>query len=515
MRSSLFRPGKDTLVLLLVCGTLAVPAFGQESVSNRRVACVNGFADGYPCEAVDLLAFVSNADLNAQARESLDIWGWTDPETGAEYVLAGMDNGTSFVDVSDPQDPRVVGFLPHSGAAPSGWRDVKTYANHAYIVADRSGLHGLQVFDLTQLRGLSGQPVQLTMTAHYQGFGSAHNVAINEDTGFAYVVGASGGQDCGGGLHMVNVQIPDTPRFVGCFSHDGTGRAGTGYTHDVQCVDYQGPDVEHVGKEICLASNETAVSIADVTVKGQARALAKAEYPGVAYAHQGWLTEDQRIFILGDELDERAGEPARSLIFDVSDLDDPIYLGEYQAVTRSIDHNLYVRGDFAYQANYTAGLRILDISEPELPQEIAYFDTTPTQGGTRFAGAWSSYPFFDSGTIAVSSIGEGMFLLSATHPSLSVDREVAADVPDAFGLRAPWPNPFTERFTVEIDVQTPGSLRVTLTDLLGREVHVALDQEVAPGVKRLAIPGTGLASGVYMLRVEANGGVATRAVTRH
>lgn len=461
-----------------------------------------------------MLSFVPNRVLNRDARESLDLWGWTDPDTGAEYVMAGMDNGTTFVDVSDPQDPRVIGFLPQSGAAASGWRDVKTYANHAFIVADFAGFHGLQVFDLTQLRDHTGDPVEFATTAHYQGFGSAHNVAINEDTGFAYVVGASGGQDCAGGLHMVNIQIPATPRFVGCFAHDGTGRAGTGYTHDVQCVEYHGPDVEHVGKEICVASNETAVSIADVTVKGRARALSKAEYPGVAYAHQGWLTEDQSMFILGDELDERAGEPARSLIFDMTDLDDPIYVGEYQAVTRSIDHNLYILGDFAYQANYTSGLRILDVSDPVVPVEIAFFDTTPTLGGTGFAGAWSSYPYFESGTIAVSSISEGLFLLKATHPSLSVSNEAEPSLPGAFEVRAPWPNPFAESFSVDVEVRHGGPLRVTLTDLLGREVALAFEQMATPGTQTVRVPGDGLAAGVYMLRVELDGVVVTRPVTR-
>ncbi len=508
------RRAKDSLALLLLGLILVGPTQGQESASGQRTACLSGFAEGYPCGAVDLLAFIPNSTLGPGARESLDLWGWTDPDTGAEYVLAGMDDRTSFVDVSNPQNPRVVGYLPHSGAAASNWRDVKVFANHAYVVADGAGNHGLQVFDLTQLRSVTGEGMEFQMTAHYQGFGSAHNVAINEDTGFAYVVGASGGQSCGQGLHMINIQIPDTPRFVGCFSHDGTGRAGTGYTHDVQCVQYHGPDPDYAGREICLGANETAVSIVDVTVKGKPQTIAKAEYPGLAYAHQGWLTEDQRTFILGDELDELAGEPARSLIFDVEDLDDPVYLGEYQAVTRSIDHNMYVRGDFLYQANYTAGLRILDISSPETPTEIAFFDTTPNIDGEQFAGTWSTYPYFESGTIALSSIGEGLFLVQATHPSLSVGTQQAAEIPGTFRVTTAWPNPFSGQVTLELDMEVAGGLRVSVLDMLGRELSVLREGVVRPGPETIRFDGSGLTPGVYMVRLDLDGVVITRPITR-
>src|SRR5690606_14683831 len=137
--------------------------------------------------------------------------------------------------------------------------------------------------------------------------GSAHNIAINEETGYAYVVGVSGaGETCGGGLHMIDIRDPKSPKFAGCFSDPATGRAGTGYSHDVQCVIYNGPDTKYQGREICIGSNETAISVADVTDKSNPIAVSSASYPDVAYAHQAWFTEDQRWVFLGDELDEGA-----------------------------------------------------------------------------------------------------------------------------------------------------------------------------------------------------------------
>jgi len=296
------------------------------------------------------------------------------------------------------------------------WREIKVYKDHAYIVADGAGAHGMQVFDLTRLREVPNAPATFTVDAHYTRIQSAHNIVINEDSGFAYATGSNGGDDtCGGGLHMIDIRDPENPQFVGCFADPSTGRQKTGYTHDAQCVTYRGPDEEHRGREICLNSNETALSIADVTDKQNPVALAMAEYPNVGYTHQGWLTEDQRYLFMDDELDEMNGlvENTRTLVWDLSDLDDPVLMTEYfNPNTRAIDHNLYIKGDKMYQSNYVAGLRVIDVANPGEPREVGFFDTVPFgDDGPRFDGTWSNYPFFESGIIAVTSMSEGLFLL--------------------------------------------------------------------------------------------------------
>jgi choice-of-anchor B domain-containing protein len=258
--------------------------------------------------------------------------------------------------------------------------------------------------------------VTFTEDARYDRIHSAHNIAINTETGYAYTVGNSdGGETCGGGLHMVDIRDPKSPTFAGCFSDPATGRQKTGYTHDAQCVVYRGPDEDYRGREICFGSNETALSIADVTDKQDPVAVAVAEYPNVGYTHQAWLTEDHRYLLLDDEMDELHGlvEHTRTLIWDVSDLDDPVLAEEFlNPNSVSIDHNQYVVGDKVYQSNYVAGLRILDISDIENPREVGFFDTVPYgSDGPRFDGSWSNYPFFESGVIVVTSGDEGLFLL--------------------------------------------------------------------------------------------------------
>jgi choice-of-anchor B domain-containing protein len=387
------------------------------AVTGGRVDCATGKATMFSCNDVDLLSFLPVSAIGGQRGVQVnDLWGWTDSRTGREYALVGRVDGTAFVDVSDGQHPVYLGSLPKTAAAHAAiWRDIKVYKNYAFIVSDGSGPHGMQIFDLTKLRNVRNPPVTFTEDAHYDRIHSAHNIVIDTASGFAFTVGNSeGGETCGGGLHMINIQNPTHPVFAGCFSDPTTGRAGTGYTHDAQCVMYHGPDKKFQGHEICLGANETALSVADVTDKSHPVAVARAPYPNVGYAHQGWLTEDQRYFYMDDELDEMQGlvPGTRTLIWDVSNLADPVLAAEYVSKNHAIDHNLYIRGHYAYESNYLSGLRILDIADVKHPVEVGYFDTVPVGDDVpQFGGSWSNYPFFKSGTIVVTSMSEGIFML--------------------------------------------------------------------------------------------------------
>ena len=175
-------------------------------------------------------------------------------------------------------------------------------------------------------------------------------------------------------------------------------------------MNYKGPDKRYKGHEICIGSNEIAISIQDVTDKSKPRVISRATYPKAGYTHQGWLTEDHRHFYLDDETDETGNmvEKTRTLIFDFIDLENPRLVKEHMGVEPSSDHNQYVKGDLLYQANYRSGVRILSIKDPVNPKEVAFFDTDPFRPNTPgFNGAWNVYPFFKSGMIIVSSIEQG------------------------------------------------------------------------------------------------------------
>ncbi len=382
--------------------------------------CLGGVAGGvYPCSNVDLLEFMPVATFGATATNSG--WGWTDTLTGHEYYLLGLNNGTAFIDITDPEAPVYLGKLPTHAGTSNTWRDVRVYQNHAYIVSEQSG-HGMQVFDLTQLRSVASPPATFTETAFYDKVSNTHTISINEATGYAYLVGTTGTggnpnvQTCGGNLHIVSLASPASPQFVACYN-DG------GYIHENQCFVYHGPDTTYTGHEICLAARGGAhnIDLIDVTNHAAPVRIKSLHYNGNGYSHQAWFTDDQRYILLNDELDEQnVGNPTRTWIFDASDLDNLVLSGGngyFDHATPAIDHNLYVRGNFVFESNYKAGLRILrltDLAQSQLT-EIAYFDLFPANDAASFDGTWNNYPFFESGTVPVTHISQGLYLLRPTN----------------------------------------------------------------------------------------------------
>ena len=377
---------------------------GQALAAMGKTPCVGGMAGTFPCHNVDLASFLPLSDIGGGSVN--DVWGWMDPLTSKEYAIVGRSNGTSFVDISNPEQPIYLGNLPpHS--VDSVWRSIKVYADHAFIVSEADN-HGMQVFDLTRLRNVAAPPVAFTENAHYAGFRRAHTLAVNEATGFAYAAGSK--DTCAGGLHVVDIRNPGAPVFAGCVGQDG-------YTHETQCVIYRGPDLEYQGHEVCFNSNEDTLTIVDVTNKSAPKQLSRTTYAGVGYTHQGWLTEDHKYFLLDDELDEiKRGVKSTTYIWNVADLDAPSMMGVYSGQSPAIDHNLYIRGSRAYQANYRSGLRILDITNVGAAglSELAFFDVYPVDDAPQFSGAWSNFPFFPSGIVIVGGIEQGLFVLRPT-----------------------------------------------------------------------------------------------------
>ncbi|KAA1247285.1 choice-of-anchor B family protein [Aquimarina sp. RZ0] len=397
--------------------------------------CVNGFAGSYPCKDYDLMSRISLSTMNAGAGN--DSWGWTDPQNGDEYAIIGLNNGTAFIDISNPTNPVYLGKLP-TATSNSSWRDVKVYKNHAFIVSEASG-HGMQVFDLTRLRNVANPPQNFTADARYTEFGNAHNIVINEDSGYAYVVGAQ--RNSGiyrGGPLFIDIQDPKNPRNAGGFLSGGQ-RA---YTHDAQVVTYSGPDTDYTGREILIGSNEIEVVIADITDKSNPTTIATIRYSDIGYTHQGWFTENQRYFILGDETDEqRVGFNTRTVVFDFQDLDNPQQQMIYNGPTPASDHNGYVKGDLFYLANYRAGIRVIDISNigNNTMTEIGFFDTFTSSNSASFNGVWNVYPYFNSGNIVISDIEGGFFLVrkSSNPPSNDCSSTVSSF-------------PFTESFETNL-----------------------------------------------------------------
>jgi choice-of-anchor B domain-containing protein len=463
---------KKTLLSILIASC---------SIIQAQIPCINGMAGDYPCNGYDLQVFIPCTDFEAD--NANDSWGWTDPDDGTEYALVGLDNGTAFLDISDPINPIYLGKLP-THTSSSLWRDVKVYNNYAFVVSEANN-HGMQIFDLTRLRDVSNPPETFTEDAHYGGFGGAHNIVINEETGYAYGVGA----DYSGGAHFVNIQDPLNPIGEG-------GYSGSGYTHDAQVVVYDGPDSDYAGKEIYIGSNEDKVVIVDVTDKTNPVLISVVTYTNDAYTHQGWFTEDLNYFILGDEIDElNFGFNTRNIVFDFTDLDNPQLSFEYSGPTSATDHNGYVDGDKFYLANYKAGMRVIDISDIANGNmtETGYFDVFINGNSAGYDGAWNVYPYFESGNILISSLKysspdyvPGFYLVKSS--TLSVDDNSLSN----FSL---YPNPSIN--SVELNSTNTPISEISIYDLSGK---LLLSKKYNSEIN-INLNTSNLASGIYLLKI--------------
>lgn len=348
---------------------------------------------------VTMLSRVMVADLPGANASANDVWGYVSP-SGREYALLGLRGGTAFIEVTAPTAPVVVDYYSHPAGCCS---DIKVYQDYAYIVTEGGG--GMQVFDLSPI---DAGTVTLVTTFAANALTQAHNLAINEESGFAYICGAQNNPS-NGGLFIVDIRVPTMPVYAGSWSDV--------YVHDVQVVTYH--EGLYAGREIAFAfcgSANLGLRIIDVTSKSSPTTIGALDYPRQQYTHQGWLSEDRRCLYIDDEFDETYyGLPTSTFVIDVSKLESPRYLRSFSTGKPSIDHNLYVKGDFIFEANYTSGMRIFYAPVPGYIQEVGYFDTHAEDDLPLFHGAWTAYPFLPSGTVLVSDIENGLFVLDVSE----------------------------------------------------------------------------------------------------
>ncbi len=140
---------------------------------------------------------------------------------------------------------------------------------------------------------------------------------------------------------------------------------------------------------------------------------------------------------------------------------------------------------------------------------LTFNGTTPTRRTVVSAG---------SGVIAFGEDAQGeVYVLREASGASSIQRFVATVVAGEPGVPAAVPalrvagaNPFSDRALVEVTAPAAGPARVTLTDVLGREVAVLLDDALAAGERRsVTVDGAGLAPGVYLVRMTAADGSRT------
>jgi len=384
-------------------------------------ACIDGMAGRFPCHNIDYLAQVPLEEMPMAPTSASEVWGLVDLDDGREYALLGHRRGTTVYDVTDPGTPVEVGHVPGN---PSLWREVKAYQfydaglgrhrAYAYVTTEAPG-GGLQVIDLTNL------PASVTLANTLTEFSTSHtlyisnidyaaNAALPGQTPFLYIAGANVARGAFRIYSLANPVVPvlvTAPPAAAGYMHDSTSMLITD-NRTTQCANGHNPC------EVLVDFNETTVDLWDVTDKADPVRLSTTTYPTATYVHSGWPTEDNRYVVVHDELDEsRRGLNTHIYTLDIGDLRVPSLVTSYIGGVTATDHNGYTVGDRYYVSHYKRGLVIFDLANPRELTEIGSFDTflSPVANSAGTDGAWGVYPFLPSGTLLVSDIENGLFLL--------------------------------------------------------------------------------------------------------
>ncbi len=405
------------------------PAPALQATAIAAVNCVQGFAGQFPCRNVDFQAQISLNQFTSQPTSAGNVWGFVDLNDNREYAVVGLRNGTAVVEVTDPENPRQVGTIAGNNSL---WREVKIYQEFhaptnrfrafAYITTEANN-SGLQVINLGDLPNTISLATTINdtgsqHTAYVSNINYSTNMALPGATAFLYLAGSD---IAGGSWRVYSLANAAQPQFI------RQAPAGTQYVHDAtsllisdarttQCA------LAHNPCEIYVDFNENTVDLWDVTDKVAPVRLSSTTYSDASYTHSGWPTADQRHIFVHDETDEISrGQFTQIYTMNVDDLRNPFIVGSWQGPDTTTDHNGYTKGNLLYVSHYRRGLVVFDASVPAQLREVANFDSflSPAANSAGTDGAWGVYPFFPSGTVVLSDISNGLFVLRDNAAALS------------------------------------------------------------------------------------------------
>lgn len=311
---------------------------------------------------------------------------------GKRVYLSYWDAGVIVLDIADPSAPQVIAWLRYPPGEEGETHSVAEAAGGRYLlVADEDGIFGPPPGLHLRVDTASGPLEPFACEALFSGsLNAAGRVSGN--------VVAAGSGCPGAALADVRGQVALLDAG-GCTAHDQAGRA--------------------------LAAGATAVIVAaegDAIALGGGRAL---DGPVVmvgaadAAALRAALANGPLPLTLPSE---RHSGGVR--IFDLADLAAPRQLAEFQspgstAFPRPSNgdytaHNPEVVGDLAFISWYTDGLRVVDISDPTAPREVASYVPPPARNPLRasFPDQTLDWGVYISGDIVLlSDINSGLHVL--------------------------------------------------------------------------------------------------------
>ncbi len=135
-----------------------------------------------------------------------------------------------------------------------------------------------------------------------------------------------------------------------------------------------------------------------------------------------------------------------------------------------------------------------------------------TNGGE----SWYTDPYFDSpntrhfSSVAITNnnygtytaMSDSFFIFSEEAVTVTGVENVLTETPTRFALSQNYPNPFNPGTAIAFSIPSKSFVSLKVFDLAGREVSTVISEELPPGNYSRQWNATGLASGIYMYRLE-------------
>jgi choice-of-anchor B domain-containing protein len=457
------------------------------------IALTVNFSNSYsqlPDNNTRLLKHLNPRPTNNQYKYSA-CWGYAAPN-GREYAVLGCRTGTSFVDITDTNNIHEVGFVAGTN---SEWREMKVYSHYAYIVSE-AGSSGVQIVDLQYL------PDSVHYVKKFTAAGHSSTHSISQSGPYLYLNGANGSFVQNGGIAILDLSVdPENPVLKGKWTTD--------YVHDCRIVnDTIWASNIYTGKTAIInATNKNSLTTVRIW----------NSYPQATIStHNCAITNDRKYILTTNEMDAPVG---KMFIYNIQDLNNITFVREWAPtnLTTTIVHNVEIYGNYAVIAHYTAGIRVVDISNPLLPVEVAWYDTYKRDNTTDYLGCWGVF-MFPSGKIIGSDTDSGLYVIKTNLTLTGTGGQVSQINPDNFSLGQNYPNPFNPATVINYEIPSNvkserSNVKLVIYNNLGKEVNTLVNAAQSAGNYEVKFDGSNLPSGIYFYRLTAGDFSETKQMT--
>ena len=435
---------------------------------------ISGFSQSYSQLPNQNTYLLRNLNQHYTSTLYSAIWGYVAPDN-REYAILGCPTGTAFIDITDSADIHEVDYLT---GLTSAWREMKVYSHYAYIVSEATN-SALQIVDLQYLP----DSVHLVKVWNYTGYTKTHT--ISQSGHYLYLNGGNSASN--GGITVLDISNPETPVKLGQWT--------TYYVHDCR-----------IENDTIYAANinNGKVSIINATNKMSLSTVVSFNNLVNSGPHNTALSSNRKRLFVTDEI---GSAPYLLKVWNIENPSSPVYVTSWQptGITTSIVHNIETYGNWAVVAHYSAGIRILNITNPDAPQEIAWYDTYPQNNNESYNGCWGVY-MFPSGKIAASDRQTGLYVIKTNFPMTGNGlQNTINSVPDKYELSQNYPNPFNPETKINYTVPVSGQVSLKIYDILGNEIATLVNSnKVAGSYSADFNAGSyGLSSGIYFYTLKA------------